>query len=119
MTSYTKNKFDFYGIEPEIRPDKVVQSVIETDLFLWKGLGNSSSRTETQKQLMKAIVDSFLTKIDIKDIILFINPDKHGVGKCGAGVIIVEIISAWPDYDYDYYYDLSMTIIHGTISIPY
>ena len=42
---------------------------------------------------MKATVDSFLTKIDINDIIIFtdgsvINPDKHGVGKFGAGVII-------------------------------
>ena len=93
MLSYTKNKFNFYDIESETRPDRVVQSVIETDLFLWKGLGNSSSRTERQKQLMKATVDSFLTKIDINDIIIFtdgsvINPDKHGVGKCGAGVII-------------------------------
>ena len=37
MTSYIKNKFDFYDIDPGIRPDKVV-CVIETDLVerMWQ-----------------------------------------------------------------------------------
>ena len=61
--SYTKNKIDVANLEPEITPDKIVRSVIETDLFLWTGHGNSSTRTEQQKDEIKRIVDNFLSNI--------------------------------------------------------
>ena len=49
LQSYTKNKFSYTDIEQEVPVDKVENSIIETDLFLWQGLGNSSNRSEKQK----------------------------------------------------------------------
>ena len=93
LMSYTKNKIDVSNLEPEITPDKIVRSVIETDLFLWTGHGNSSNRTEHQKDEIKRIVDNFLSSITQNTTVCFtdgsvISPDKHGLGKCGAGVVL-------------------------------
>ena len=62
LLSYSKNKISFQDIEPEILIYNIETSVIETDLFLWKGHGNSSNRTEKQKEAIKAAVEKFLSK---------------------------------------------------------
>ena len=95
LTSYTKNKIDFDLIEPEFPIYNKQVSTITPDLFLWKGYGNSTSRTEKQKSEMKNIVDDHLRGIPDTDIICFtdgsvINPDNHGMGRCGAGITIYE-----------------------------
>ena len=91
MLSYSKNEFDMHNIEQEIKPDKRINSLIQTDLFLWNEYGNAASRTEKQKDEIRIKVESFY--IDPKSIICFTNgpliePDNHGLGRCGAGVVL-------------------------------
>ena len=93
MTNLTKNKINPLNIEPETAVHLVQISKIERNLFIWKGFGNASTRTEAQREKMRATVENFLNTINTTDITCFtdgsvINPDKHGLGKCGAGVAI-------------------------------
>ena len=93
LSAYTKNKINLENIEAETPVHKIEKSMISTDLFLWEGYGNSSTRTQKQKDEMKNTVENFLNTIPNTDFICFtdgsvINPDCQGIGQCGAGAII-------------------------------
>ena len=93
ITTLTKNKINPLNIEPETAVHTLETSKIERNFFIWKGFGNASSRSEAQKEQMKTIVNNFLQTIKETDITCYtdgsvINPDKHGLGKCGSGVVI-------------------------------
>ena len=93
ITTLTKNKINPLNIEPETAVHTLETSKIERNFFIWKGFGTASSRSEAQKEQMKTIVNNFLQTIKETDITCYtdgsvINPDKHGLGKCGSGVVI-------------------------------
>ena len=68
MTNLTKNKIDPLNIEPETAAHKVQTPNIERNLFIWEGYGNASTRSEAQKDQMRAIVENFLIKLKPKTL---------------------------------------------------
>ena len=92
IRSFAKN-MDILNIEPEAKSSKFIPSSIEADLFVWKDLGNAKTRTKDQQLLLQNKTRSFLESLSDEDIICFtdgscINPNKEGVGHCGAGALI-------------------------------
>ena len=69
LSAYTKNKINLENIEAETPVHKIEKSMISTDLFLWEGYGNSSTRTQKQKDEMKNKVENFLNTIANTDFI--------------------------------------------------
>ena len=93
MTTLMKNRINPLYIDPETAVHTIEASKIERNFFIWKGFGNASSRSETQKEQIKAIVQNFQKTIQETDITCYtvgsaINSDKHGPQKCGSGVVI-------------------------------
>ena len=95
MNTTKRRDVDFTLIEKEPNMAMQYESDITPNLFVWRNHGNSSSRTKEQREDLRRKTAEFLMTIDTDDIVCFTdgsvaNPDKNGMGPCGAGVVIYQ-----------------------------